>query len=133
MNQTIGERIAIVIEDNHLKKVQFAADLKIDQSYVTQLIKGRSNPSERLIDDICFKYNVNADWLKYGKGEKYSEMTRSERIVAFASNVATSDDDDFRKRFISMLERLKPEHWALLAEMAEMVLETQNEEEGKHE
>ena len=69
LSETIGDRILLVIEANNLKKVEFARVLNINQSYVTQLIKGRNQPSDRLIEDICQKYNINEEWLKTGEGE----------------------------------------------------------------
>lgn len=69
LSETIGDRILLVIEVNNLKKVEFARVLNINQSYVTQLIKGRNQPSDRLIEDICQKYNINEEWLKTGEGE----------------------------------------------------------------
>ena len=71
MQSTIGDRIQIIIDDKNLKKVEFARTLNIDQSYVTQLIKGRNNPSERLLEDICQKFSVNKTWLCTGSGSMY--------------------------------------------------------------
>lgn len=59
----------MIIEKNGMKKVEFARRLKIDQSYVTQLIKGRTRPSDRLIDSICREFHVNEYWLRTGEGE----------------------------------------------------------------
>lgn len=66
---TIGERIAMIIENKGAKKIEFAAALNIHQSYVSKLVKGESLPSERLIEDICRKFGVNRYWLEHGEGE----------------------------------------------------------------
>ena len=66
---TIGERIAWIIQENSLKKVEFARRLGIDQSYVTQIIKGnRANPSQALIKSICREFNIDETWLLTGEG-----------------------------------------------------------------
>ena len=70
---TIGERIGKVIEHEGIKKVVFADRLKIDQSYVTQLINGRRAPSGRLLDDISEKFSVSRHWLDTGEGEMYAK------------------------------------------------------------
>ena len=133
MNQTTNQRIEIVIKNLGLRNSQVADDLDVSQAQISRIISGDRNASPRLLKDFCFQYNVNQQWLETGEGSMFNEMTRSERIAAFGAKVASLDDKDFEKRFVSMLERLMPEHWALLAEMAEMVLEAQNEEEGKHD
>lgn len=82
--KTIGSRIARIIEANGLKKVQFASDLNIDQSYVTQLVADRRVPSVRLIESICSTYSINRKWLETGEGEMYVESDQAmiDRIVA---------------------------------------------------
>ena len=110
MNRTIGERIGLIIEEKKLKKVQFAADLHIDQSYVTQLINGRRNASGRLMNDICEKYNVNQQWLETGEGEMFIEMSRNEEISSFMADVQLSDDT-FKRRIIAGLAALDEDDW----------------------
>lgn len=76
---TLGQRIDEVIRCEGLKKVEFARTLKIDQSYVTQLINGRHNPSARLLDDISEKFCISRQWLETGDGEMYG--ARSSRAL----------------------------------------------------
>ena len=64
---TIGERIAWIIRENGLKKVQFAARVGIHQSYVTQLIKGKNPPSEALIKLISSEFHIREAWLRDGE------------------------------------------------------------------
>ena len=65
---TIGERISVLLEQNSLKKVQFAEKLGIHQSYVTKLVKGQTLPSDALIKSICREFGVSEVWLRYGEG-----------------------------------------------------------------
>ena len=72
---SIGYRIGMIIEKSNCKKVVFAERLKIDQSYVSQLVSGKRSPSERLIESICREFNVNRAWLETGEGEMMAETT----------------------------------------------------------
>ena len=72
---SIGYRIGMILEKNNCKKVVFAERLKIDQSYVSQLVSGKRSPSERLIESICREVNVNRTWLETGEGEMLAETT----------------------------------------------------------
>ena len=72
---SIGYRIGMILEKNNCKKVVFAERLKIDQSYVSQLVSGKRSPSERLIESICREFNVNRTWLETGEGEMLEETT----------------------------------------------------------
>lgn len=116
---TIGERIERIIEEKDLKKVQFARIINIDQSYVTQLIKGKSNPSDRLIEDICEKLNVNESWLRTGEGEIFEELDRDEAIVTWAAKLARDDcNNGFAKRLATLLASLNEKEWEILEEKA---------------
>lgn len=70
---TMGERIELIITDRQIKKVEFAAALDINQSYVTKLIKNEREPSTRLIDAICREFGVRREWLETGLGEMYTQ------------------------------------------------------------
>lgn len=59
------ERIAFLIEKLGITKTAFAQKLNITQPYVSKLLK-TGNPSDRLIEDICEKFEVNEDWLRNG-------------------------------------------------------------------
>ena len=98
LSETIGDRILLVIEANNLKKVEFARVLNINQSYVTQLIKGRNQPSDRLIEDICQKYNINEELLKTGEGE----MRRATSPLFLRDSSLDATDREIIESYIRM-------------------------------
>ena len=63
---TIGERIALIIQKNNLKKVQFAEKLGISGAYVTHLVKGKNAPSDALVKLICREFRIREEWLLTG-------------------------------------------------------------------
>lgn len=65
--ERMGERISLLIEKLGITKTAFADKLNITQPYVSKLLKN-GKPSDRLIEDICEKFNVNEDWLRNGSG-----------------------------------------------------------------
>lgn len=93
---TIGERIGKLIEALGMKKVRFAERLKIDQSYVTQLTRGKRNPSDRIISDMCREFNVREEWLRNGSGEMFLGFTEDE----FSKAAATLSNDAFVRSLI---------------------------------
>ena len=87
---SIGYRIGMILEKNNCKKVVFAERLKIDQSYVSQLVSGKRSPSERLIESICREFNVNRTWLETGEGEMIAE-TQSSTLDRIRKRYGASD------------------------------------------
>ena len=65
---TINERISNLLSTLQITKTAFAEKLKVSQQYISKLTK-TGLPSDLLIDDICEKYNVSEEWLRYGTGK----------------------------------------------------------------
>ena len=59
------ERIALLIEESGMTKTAFAQKLNITQPYVSKLLKTGS-PRDRLIEDICEKFEISEEWLRNG-------------------------------------------------------------------
>ena len=114
----MNERIKRIIEELGLKKVDFANRLHISQPFASELCSGAIAPSDRTIKDICREFGVNEEWLRTGEGEPFRAPEVDAQLAAFLAEITDGDSDDFRKRFVSMLSRLRPDQWALLEDMA---------------
>lgn len=66
---TIGKRINYIRKEAKLRKNKFALEIGISPSYVSQIELGKKYPSDHIIKFICFRFNVNEDWLTEGTGE----------------------------------------------------------------
>lgn len=119
MRDGFNERLALLIEHLGLKKKEFAQQLKIDQSYVSQLTNGSRTPSDMLISLICQKYGVNEVWLRTGEGDMLPPRveTTEEQLGTFFAGVLNGAPD-FKRRLISVLARMTPEEWDLLERKA---------------
>lgn len=89
---TIGERIAQVIEEEKVKKVQFAEKIGVDQSYISQLVSGKRTPSDRTIRDICKAYNVREPWLKDGIEPMRTDDADGQELSDIWAEIEKTDD-----------------------------------------
>jgi len=89
----IGDRIRELRKEERLKQREFAARIMVSPSYVSFLEKKWSDPSERLILNICQAFSVNYQWLKEGKGEKYNKGPFASKIEAVLKVI----EDIYRK------------------------------------
>lgn len=128
MIDSIGTRISELITSLGIKKVRFAEQIKVDQSYVTQLTSGKRTPSDRTIADICREFNVSEHWLRTGDGPMYVEMTRSDEIAAFMGDVLSSSKPDFRQTLISVLTQLDEHEWEALESITMKFMDTLQKE-----
>lgn len=119
---TIGDRIAEIIESQKIKKVQFAARINVDQSYISQLTSGKKVPSDRTIADICREFSVSEEWLRTGRGEMFIQKMESEELAAFFGDLL-KDEPDFRHRLIAAMSRLTLDEWKVLEKLATEAVE----------
>lgn len=116
---SIGSRIEELVSTLNITKTAFAEKIKVTQPYISKLISGNGIPSDRLIEDICEKYDVNEKWLRNGEGEMYIQRTRSEKITDFAADLLNEEEESFKRRLIEALAELDIDEWALLEKISE--------------
>lgn len=117
MDSEFGERLASLIKTLGMKKVRFAERIKVDQSYITKLVKGTGQPSDLLIAAICREFSVNENWLRTGEGDMFTETAQEDQILSFMGDVMHGSPD-FRRALMSVLARMTSEEWTLLEKKA---------------
>lgn len=70
----IAERIKQVRKDAKLSQSDFGKKLGVSRSVINniELDRNKTGIQENIIKLICCVFNVNENWLKNGKGPKYS-------------------------------------------------------------
>lgn len=110
-----------------LTQQEFADKLKVPRNTIGGYEVGKSNPSDAAVNNICNIFNVNEEWLRTGNGEMFIELTRDEQIEHFVGDALKSEDDSFKKKFISMLAALDESDWEVLQKMVELLQENKKD------
>lgn len=109
-----GERIENLIKQLGITKTKFAEKLSVSQPYISKIIISGYVPSDRLIEDICEKFNANEKWLRTGEGEMFNRKTRSETIADFMVDMLNEEEPSYKRRLIEALAELSTDEWKLL-------------------
>ena len=109
-----GERIENLIKQFGITKTKFAEKLSVSQPYISKIIISGYVPSDRLIEDICEKFNANEKWLRTGEGEMFIRKTRSETIADFMVDMLNEEEPSYKRRLIEALAELSTDEWKLL-------------------
>lgn len=109
-----GERIENLIKQLGITKTKFAEKLSVSQPYISKIIISGYVPSDRLIEDICEKFNANEKWLRTGEGEMFIKKTRSETIADFMVDMLNEEEPSYKRRLIEALAELSTDEWKLL-------------------
>lgn len=115
------ERLKKLRKTLDLTQQEFAGKLKVPRNTIGGYEVGKSNPSDAAVNNICNIFNVNEEWLRTGNGEMFIELTRDEQIERFVGDTLKSEDDSFKKKFISMLAALDESDWEVLQKMVELL------------
>ena len=109
-----GERIENLIKQLGITKTKFVEKLSVSQPYISKIIISGYVPSDRLIEDICEKFNANEKWLRTGEGEMFIRKTRSETIADFMVDMLNEEEPSYKRRLIEALAELSTDEWKLL-------------------
>lgn len=66
-------------------KKEFAANVGVSPSMITEISKGRSSVGTSSIQNIVFMYNISAEWLLTGRGEMLKQ-NESEKVAHHTDN-----------------------------------------------
>lgn len=112
------DRIKYVRTHANMSQGEFAATLDLSQNYMTMLENGKRNPSERTLNDICEKFNVNPVWLRNGEGEPFVELTADEKVQQVLGDVL-KDPSATKNRLIAALAELVRQENVIAIEIIE--------------
>ena len=114
----MNERIAYIIKACGITQAKFAEELHVTPALVSKLCAGSCNPSERTMNDICEKFNVDPVWLRTGEGEPFVELTADEKVAAILRNVL-KDPSATKNRLIAALAELVRQENVIAIEIIE--------------
>ena len=72
---TQGERLKAIRKSLGLTLEKFGEKLGIGKSAVSHLENGVNSLTDQMIRSICREYHVNYDWLVYGDGDMFEDLS----------------------------------------------------------
>lgn len=123
---TIGERIKKIRRQLDMTQSEFASRIGSVQNTITGYESGRRNPSSPVIALICREFNVNEEWLKYGRGgdeNMFLSVSRYDEISKFTRRLLADEEDSFKNRLIAVLADLSLEEWEFLEKRLKQLFE----------
>lgn len=115
------ERIIQLRKELKLSQAAFAERINLSRNFIGLVECGERNLSDRTIQDICERFNVNKEWLENGSGDIFKKRTKAQEIGAFANEVMKDVDNSFKKRFILALSKLDERDWEALEKIIDTI------------
>lgn len=116
MNYEIGKRVRKIRLQKGISQEQFGELIGIKKAAVSKIENADNSLSRSNLISICKQFNINEEWLLYGKGEMFIPTSRENEIRAFFENAMSSDTDlaKIQRKFINTLISLDKEEWIVL-------------------
>lgn len=106
----INDRIKAVRNQLDLTQVEFGRKTGISQGHLTSIENGKRTVTEKTIKVICATFDVNEEWLRFGRGEMF--VKNDSTLVAQLAKQYNLDS--FSRRFIETYVKLpKPQREAI--------------------
>lgn len=125
----MNDRIKELRKELGLSGEKFGERIGVKKAAISKIESGVVGLSDSNILAICREFNVNEEWLRYGTGEMFKDMTLDEEIISFIGDIQWDASNTFKKRFISAVAKLNDEEWKVLEKI--IVDMASNVEENK--
>lgn len=114
----MNERIKELRKSLGITQQEFADKLGLKRNTIATYEIGKAVPSDRVVSDLCNKYNVNEKWLRTGEGKKFISLNRTQQIAQFTADLFKGEKDSFKERFLLALSKLDENEWKVLEKIA---------------
>ncbi|MCL1835996.1 MAG: XRE family transcriptional regulator [Treponema sp.] len=101
-----AERYKFILEKSGLSKTDFAESIGISRSHSHHIERGMQKPSREVLERLSTIYNVNLNWLIYGKGQSGLEAETVEIELynqEAAAGYGREIEDYIEKQYIPVL------------------------------
>lgn len=115
---TPGERVKKIRKEKKLTLEKFGERVGVTKQTISRIENGINSLTDQMTISICREFDINEEWLRNGSGDMDAEITKEDYIVNFVSKILKTQDDSFKKRYISMLSRLDEKGWEALERVA---------------
>ena len=100
---------------------EFGGQIAIGKTAVSKIENGENSPSDQTVKMICREFNVREEWLREGEGEPFLAMDQDDIIMDAVGRILADEPDSFRRRGISVLAQLPPEHWEVIRQICDKI------------
>lgn len=112
------DRIKELRKSLGITQQDFANKLGLKRNTIATYEIGKATPSDRVVSDLCNKYNVNEEWLRTGEGEMFVSLNRTQQIAQLTTDLFKGEKDSFKERLLLALAKLDEDEWKVLEKIA---------------
>lgn len=82
---TQAERVRLLRKELSLTQSDFGKRVDVGKTAISKIEKNENSLTDRMFNSICREFNVNEEWLRYGKGEMFLPIEDGVSLLSNAS------------------------------------------------
>jgi Predicted transcriptional regulators len=95
----MNERLKHLRNELKLNQKEFGKKVGVSNTAISKLEKAERNITEQMIISICREFNVNEQWLRYGKGPVFLDLPQEDQYFKAVTELSR-DNDSFAMQAI---------------------------------
>lgn len=119
---SIAKRIKEIRKLEGLSQEEFASRINLSRSIIGCYENNIRNVGDRTIKDICEKFNINEEWLRFGTGEMNLIPPEIHELTNVLSDISLSDNQQL-KDIVAKLSILDEKYLTLIDNLIDALLE----------
>ena len=104
-----------------MNQSKFSKEIRTAQGHISDIENMRKGVSDRVLEIICLKFNVDEKWFLTGVGNMFIEKTDHEHIADLLEDIQNKGADSFQYRLISALSKLNKTEWETLEKITDAI------------
>ena len=118
----MNNRIKELRKSLGLNQTEFGDGINLSKSQIACYENGLRNVTDRSISDICEKYNVNEEWLRYGNGDIFKpEPEIDELAYLMGAFIANHEEAELRTKIIKAMLSLDDAGWKVIEGLVDKI------------
>lgn len=103
------ERLKQLRKELNLNQQEFAEKIGINRGTLANYEVGRNEPIDAVVKLICDRFHVNEEWLRTGKGEMFTALSKEDEIMELIEQSMSEESGEIKRRFATAIMKLTPE------------------------
>lgn len=100
--ETINDRFREVYKDSGLSQESFAKAIKRGRGEIANIIYGKTEAKDNVIDAVCESFSIRKEWLLTGEGDMKEPRTKEEEIADLVGQ-ALNGSSEFKLAVVKMI------------------------------
>lgn len=118
----MNKRIKVIRKELNLTLEKFGQRIGVTRAAISNIETGNRKVTDQMCRSICREFNIREEWLRYGTGEMFENLSDEEKVASILGKIFTDKDSeiyDFKMAVFRELGKLEEKDWAVIQRLVD--------------